>query len=52
MIKKRNELIKKRQYGRRAMEKLGMSYYRDSQYTKADGSRVFDAETYRIEYPV
>ena len=30
---------------RRVMEKLGMSYYKDSQYTKADGSKVFEAET-------
>ncbi|MCR5249902.1 MAG: GNAT family N-acetyltransferase [Lachnospiraceae bacterium] len=36
---------------RRVMEKLGMSYYEDSSYVKADGSRVFEAETYRITYP-
>ncbi len=37
---------------KRVMEKLGMHYYADSQYVKADGSRVFEAETYRLEYPV
>ena len=46
------QFCKENKQSRRVMEKLGMSYYRDSQYTKADGSRVFDAETYRIEYPV
>ena len=30
---------------KRVMEKLGMHYYADSQYVKADGSRVFEAET-------
>ena len=37
---------------RRVMEKIGMSYYKDSQYTKADGSKVFEVETYRIVYPI
>ena len=35
---------------RRVMEKLGMNYYKDSQYTKMDGSRTFEAKTFRIVY--
>ena len=44
------QFCKENRQSKRVMEKLGMHYYEDSQYTKADGSRVFDAETYRIEY--
>lgn len=32
---------------RRVMEKLGMTYYRDSRYEKADGSAAFDSKVYR-----
>ena len=35
-------------YGsQRVMEKLGMSYYEDTEYTKLDGSETFKAKTYR-----
>ena len=35
-------------YGsRRVMEKLGMSYYKDAEYTKLDGSETFKAKLYR-----
>ena len=35
-------------YGsRRVMEKLGMSYYQDTEYTKLDGSETFKAKLYR-----
>ena len=35
-------------YGsRRVMEKLGMTYYKDAEYTKLDGSETFKAEIYR-----
>lgn len=35
---------------RRVMEKLGMKYDRDSEYTKLDGSRTFESEIYRREW--
>ena len=44
------QFCKDNKQSKRVMEKLGMHYYADSQYTKADGSRVFEAQTYRIEY--
>ncbi|MBP5607685.1 MAG: GNAT family N-acetyltransferase [Lachnospiraceae bacterium] len=44
------QFCKDNKRSKRVMEKLGMHYYADSQYMKADGSRVFEAETYRIEY--
>ena len=35
-------------YGsRRVMEELGMTYYKDAEYTKLDGSETFKAEIYR-----
>ena len=35
-------------YGsRRVMEKLGMTYYQDAEYTKLDGSETFKAKIYR-----
>lgn len=35
-------------YGsRRVMEKLGMSYYKDCEYSKLDGSETFKAQIYR-----
>ncbi|MBR3515468.1 MAG: GNAT family N-acetyltransferase [Lachnospiraceae bacterium] len=44
------QFCKDNRQSRRVMEKLGMGYYKDSQYVKADGSKVFEAETYRIVY--
>lgn len=35
---------------KRVMEKLGMSYYKDCQYTKLDGSRTYEAKSYRIVF--
>ncbi len=32
---------------RRVMEKLGMRFYEDTEYTKLDGSETFKAKTYR-----
>ena len=38
-------------YGsRRVMEKLGMSYYKDDEYTKLDGSETFKAKVFRKYY--
>lgn len=35
-------------YGsRRVMEKLGMTFYEDTEYTKLDGSETFKAKTYK-----
>ena len=35
-------------YGsRRVMEKLGMTFYEDTEYSKLDGSETFKAKTYR-----
>lgn len=31
----------------RVMEKLGMTFFEDSEYTKLDGSRTYKAKTYR-----
>ena len=31
---------------RRVMEKLGMTYYKDTEYSKLDGSETFKAKTY------
>lgn len=36
----------------RVMEKLGLRYVRDTQYTKFDGSASFKARIYRIDYPI
>ncbi len=44
------QFCKENRQSKRVMEKPGMHYYENSQYIKADGSRVFEAETYRIEY--
>lgn len=35
---------------RRVMEKLGMTYWKDYQYTKLDGSATFDAYMYKREF--
>ena len=38
-------------YGsRRVMEKLGMTYWKDGQYSKFDGSVTFEACWYKKEY--
>lgn len=34
----------------RVMEKLGMTYWRDCEYTKLDGSRTFKACSYRRDF--
>lgn len=34
---------------RRVMEKLGMTYWKDSKYSKMDGSKTFEARVYRKE---
>ena len=35
---------------RRVMEKLGMTFYEDTEYTKLDGSATFKAKTYRLVF--
>ena len=35
---------------RRVMEKLGMQYYKDGEYTKMDGSATFKSQIYRREF--
>ena len=35
---------------RRVMEKLGMQYYKDGEYTKKDGSATFKSQIYRREF--
>ena len=35
---------------RRVMEKLGMTYWKDHQYTKLDGSATFDAYMYKKDF--
>jgi len=38
-------------YGsRRVMEKLGMTFFEDTKYTKLDGSETFTAKTYRLSF--
>ena len=44
------EFAKENVKSRRVMEKLGMKYNRDSEYTKFDGSRTFKSEIYRREW--
>lgn len=44
------EFAKENNKSRRVMEKLGMEYNRDSEYTKMDGSRTFESEVYRREW--
>ena len=44
------EFAKENNKSRRVMEKLGMTYARDSHYDKLDGSTGFDSCVYRIEY--
>ncbi len=36
---------------RRVMEKLGMTFVRDTEYTKLDGSRTYPAKYYRRDFP-
>ena len=35
---------------RRVMEKLGMQFYKDGEYTKMDGSATFKSQIYRREF--
>ena len=35
---------------RRVMEKLGMTFFEDCEYSKFDGSRTYKAKTYRKEF--
>jgi len=35
---------------KRVMEKLGMSFFEDTEYTKFDGSATFKAKTYKREF--
>lgn len=44
------EFAKENKKSKRVMEKLGMKYNRDSEYTKMDGSRTFKSEVYRREW--
>lgn len=44
------EFAKENTKSRRVMEKLGMTYNRDSHYEKFDGSVGFDSCIYRIDY--
>lgn len=44
------EFAKENNKSKRVMEKLGMKYNRDSEYTKMDGSRTFKSEVYRREW--
>lgn len=44
------EFAKENSKSKRVMEKLGMIYNRDSEYTKLDGSRTFKSEVYRREW--
>ncbi len=41
------EFAKENTKSRRVMEKLGMTYYKDSHYEKFDGSAAFDSMVYR-----
>lgn len=44
------EFAKENNKSRRVMEKLGMTYARDSHYAKMDGSAEYDSMIYRIDY--
>ena len=44
------ECAKENVSSRRVMEKLGMTYWKDSQYSKLDGSVTFDSCIYIKEY--
>lgn len=44
------EFAKENNKSKRVMEKLGMKYNRDSEYSKMDGSRTFKSEVYRREW--
>ena len=43
------EFAKENTKSRRVMEKLGMTYWKDCVFTKLDGSKTFDACSYRRE---
>ena len=44
------EFAKENSKSRRVMEKLGMTYWKDGQYSKFDGSVTFEACWYKKEY--
>ena len=44
------EFAKENSKSRRVMEKLGMTFWKDSQYSKLDGSETFDSCKYIKEY--
>ena len=44
------EFAKENSKSRRVMEKLGMTYWKDGQYTKLDGSVTFDSCQYKKEF--
>lgn len=44
------EFAKENNKSRRVMEKLGMTYWKDSQYTKLDGSVTFESYKYIKEF--
>ena len=44
------EFAKDNSKSRRVMEKLGMTYWKDCQYSKFDGSATFDAYLYKREF--
>jgi ribosomal-protein-alanine N-acetyltransferase len=44
------EFAKENNKSRRVMEKLGMTYWEDGQYTKLDGSVTFESYKYKREY--
>lgn len=46
------EFCVENQKSQRVMEKLGMSFYKDSSYTKMDGSRTFISKVFRREFQV
>ncbi|MBR5712303.1 MAG: GNAT family N-acetyltransferase [Lachnospiraceae bacterium] len=44
------EFAKDNSKSRRVMEKLGMTYWKDGQYTKLDGSVTFESRKYKKEF--
>lgn len=44
------EFAKENHKSRRVMEKLGMTYWKDGQYTKLDGSATFESCKYRKDF--
>ena len=44
------DFAKENNKSKRVMEKLGMTYWKDSQFTKLDGSVTYEAYTYKREF--